>query len=206
MPSIPLWYWELSQELPSYGDQVTICYPHQRIMAHILKVGGQRVNFIELPLQAAPGVTTCLHFGCWVQVTSHEEVAWQIQGSGVIKWNEGARAPAKVWGPWGVIPAVEIQGSSDELVAASLIMATSESGTPAVQRRAAFSATASRLAWMATRNWTFCSCASMSFSFLRRRSFMFWKWRIQEKGHISYRIRLLGVSKTHAVCRKGQGY
>ena len=122
----------------------------------------------------------------------------------MIQEGGGARSSTKVWGPWGVIPPVEVPGYPDELVAALVMVATSESGTPAAWRRVVFSVTAGRLVQMATRIWTFSSCACMSFSFWRRRSFMFWKWRIQEKGYISYRIRLLGVVKLMLYVEKGE--
>ena len=38
-------------------------------MTHVLKVGGLRANFIELPLRATIGVASCLSFGHRVQVT-----------------------------------------------------------------------------------------------------------------------------------------
>ena len=57
----------------------------------------------------------------------------------------------KVLGSWGVIPPVEVPGSSDEVAATPVMMAASELGTHAAQRRAAFSAMAYRLAWITTR-------------------------------------------------------
>ena len=84
-----------------------------------------------------------------------------------------------------------------------MMVATSELGTPTVWMRVAFSVMASSLAWMATRIWTFSSCAHMNFSFWRRRSSVFWKRRIQEN---NYKIRLLGLVKTRAVNRQWRCY
>ena len=50
--------------------------------------------------------------------------------SGMIWQGGGGRAPTRVLGPWRV-PPVEVSGSSDELVAASVMMVASQSGTPA---------------------------------------------------------------------------
>ena len=52
---------------------------------------------------------------------------------------------------WGVLPPVEVPGSSEELVAASVMVTTSKLGTPAAQRKVAFSEMASRLVQMAAR-------------------------------------------------------
>ena len=86
------------------------------------------------------------------------------------------------WDPGELFPPVEVPDSSDELVAAPVMMAASELGTFAAWRRAAFSTMVSRLTWIATRIWTFSSCVCFSFSFSRRRSFLFWKRRIWERG------------------------
>ena len=162
-------------------------------MAHILKVIGWRVNFIELPLKGTPRVTLHLHFRCWVQVTGHEAVSQQIQGMQKV-WGDLARwwcqSPCKDPGTLGSYPPVEDLGSPDELVAVPVMMAASRARNPTAQRRAAFLETASRLVQIATRISTFSSCACTSFSFWRRRSFMFWKRGIWERGHISYKTGL----------------
>ena len=59
------------------------------------------------------------------------------------------KSPCKSWDP-GELPPVEVPGSSDELVAAPVMMGASRLGT-AAQRRVAFSVMASRLAWIAAR-------------------------------------------------------
>ena len=74
----------------------------------------------------------------------------ECRKSGMIWQGGGATAPAKVLGPRELSP-VEVPGSSDELVAALVVMVASGVGTPAAQRRVAFSAMASRLVWIATR-------------------------------------------------------
>ena len=135
---------------------------HWEIMTHILKVRGWRMNFIKLPTRVTPRVTPCL---CWVQVTGHKAVSWQIQGVQKV-WDYLMR-----W--WAPEPT---QRSSDpgellslqwrfqvQLVATPVMVAMSELGTPAAQRRAAFSAMAGRLVQMAAMFWTFSSCAYMSF-------------------------------------------
>ena len=58
--------------------------------------------------------------------------------------------PQRSWDPWELTP-VEVPGPSDELVAVPVMMAVSGLGTPAVQRIAAFSVMAGRLAQIATR-------------------------------------------------------
>ena len=79
MPSIPLRYWDLSWEQPGHGDQVPISYLYWGIMAHMLKVEGWGMNFIELSLWATPRVAHCLHFRCWLQSTGHKAVSQQLQ-------------------------------------------------------------------------------------------------------------------------------
>ena len=135
--------------------------------------------------------------------------------SGVV-WKGGdARPPMQVLGPWGVTPhagpgtlgsypPMVVPGSSDEFVAAPVMMVAFRLGTPAAQRRVAFSVMASRLVVIATRIWTFSSCAHTSFSFWRRMSFVFWKRRIQERGHISYKTGLLGVEKHMLYAGRGE--
>ena len=58
MPLIPLEDWDLSSEW-SWGPG-----PYKlsllKIITHILKARGWRLNFIELPLQALPAVAPCL--------------------------------------------------------------------------------------------------------------------------------------------------
>ena len=49
--------------------------------------------------------------------------------SGAIQWGGGAGAPEKVLGPWGVIPPLEVPGSSEKLVAAPVMMVPSGSGS-----------------------------------------------------------------------------
>ena len=61
----------------------------------------------------------------------------------------GVSEPPQRSGDLGFIPQVEVPGSSDKLVIASVMIVTSKSGTPAAQRMGAFSATAGRLAQMA---------------------------------------------------------
>ena len=65
---------------------------------------------------------------------------------------------------------------------------------------------AGRLTQIATRIWTFSSCACTSLSFWRRRSTVVWKRRIWERGYISYKTGLLGVRKTHTSGREWRGY
>ena len=146
-------------------------------MTHILKVWWWRVNFIEFPLRAT------LSFECWVKVTSYEAVGWQSQGMEKV-WGDLARwwcqSPHK--GPGTLeVPPVKVPGSSDELVTVPVMMAASRSGAPVAQRRMALSVTAGILVQIATRIWTFSSCAHINFSFWRRRTFVFWKRRIQER-------------------------
>ena len=94
MPLIPLEDQKLSWEQPGHGDQVPISYPHWQITAHILKVGGWGVNYIELPLRATPGVIPCLCFRWWLQVTGHEAVSQQIQ------WVQNVWSDLMRWWCW----------------------------------------------------------------------------------------------------------
>ena len=151
------------------------------------KSGGWRVNFIELPLRATSAVTPHLCFRCWVQVTGHEAVSWQIQGMQKVQGDLARRwcqSPHEGPGTLGSYLPVEVPGSADELVAGRVMIVSSRAGTPAVWRRVAFSRMASRLALIATRIWTF-SCAHTSFLFWMRRSFLFWKRWIWESSSTS---------------------
>ena len=193
MPSIPLRDWKLSWEQPSHGEQVPISYPHWGITAHILKVRGWRVNIIELPLRGTPRVAPYLHLGCWVQVTGHEAVGWQIQGMQEVQGDPVGvvlKHPQRSWDPGELSPQWRFQ-----VPLISWWLMASEWGTPAAWRKAAVSAMASRLAQIATRIWTFSSCIHTSFLFWMRWSFMFWRRRIQERGQFSYKTGLLGVRK-----------
>ena len=128
---------------------------------HILKVGGWGANFIGLPLRATPRVTPHLCFRCWVQVTGHEAVSQLIWGVQKV-WDDLVRwwyqSPYIGPGTLGNYPPIEVPGSSEELVAAPVMMATSGSGTPAAQSKVDFSVMASRQVQMAARIWTSLLC------------------------------------------------
>ena len=106
------------------------------------------VNVIEFPLRTTLRVTSYLSFGCLVQVIGYEAVSWQIQGVQKV-WGDPVRwwcwSPFEGPGTLGGLPPVEVPVSSDELMAAPVMMAASGSGTLAAQRRAAFWAVAGRL-------------------------------------------------------------
>ena len=174
-PLIPLRDQEWSWEQPGHGIQVPISYPHWGIMTlpQSWRVEGK---LHWAPSQSYPWSCSLplLHmlspdhrpWGCWqADSGGAESPGW----SGGVMVLEPHKGPETL----GVILPVEVPGSTNELVASPVMMVASELGTPAAQRRVSFSLMASSLAWIATRIWTFSSCAHTSSSFWRRRSFVF---------------------------------
>ena len=95
--------------------------------------------------------------------------SWLVDSGGaeILGWCSEVvvlEPPQRSWA-LGRYPQVEVQGSSDELLAMPVMMVASGPGTPAVWRRVAISVMTYRLAWIATRIWNVSSCAYTSFSF-----------------------------------------
>ena len=162
-------------------------------MAHILKS-----HRVEGKLHWAPSLSYSQSFSLpllWTLSWGHKPWGSQLadsEGTESLGWSNEVvvlEPPQRSWDPGELFHS----GGSRLLwwvVADPVIMAASKLGTPTAWRRMAFSAMAGRLVWIATRIWTFSSCACISLLFWRRSSFIFSKRRSWERGHVSYKTRL----------------
>ena len=209
MPLIPLGDQTLSWEQPGHWDKVPISYPHWGITAHILKVRGWRANFNELPFWAAPGVAPCLHFRCWVQVTSHEAAGWQIQGMQKVRGD-----PVR-WGCWSPCKDLGALGSYYSSGESRLLWwaggCLSDDGNGNIWIKNSCSPEEGGLLRYCQEADTeghqglnFLLLCSHDLLILNEEVLHVLKIRTWEKGHISNKIRLLGVLKLMLYVEKGE--
>ena len=178
MSSIPSVIGKPGWKQPGHGDKVPISYLTEGLwlMSWKSEGGGQTLlsSLSELLSESLPFSA----LDAESRSLAMRQSASRFRGAESLGWSSEVvvpEAPQRSWHPGELPLPVEVPGFSDKLVAASVMMAASRLGTPKAWRRVAFSAIASRLAWIATRIWTFYSWAHTSFSFWRKRSFLFQK-------------------------------